>query len=203
MVLAAAAMVVPVVAGADEPVTIERALIGEAGAKTPEISTNELRAALAHRSAAVLDTRPHAEFAMGHIPGALNVSAKPGFPASMYISDVAEIGRVLGGRKDTSIILYCNGPFCGKSKRLADELLADGYTKVRRYQLGIPVWRALGGVAQIEDDGLRRVLGHDATAVWIDTRDSSVFASGSVAGARNIPRAGVLEGKDVGEVKRA
>jgi rhodanese-related sulfurtransferase len=109
MVLAAAAAVVPAVAGADGPVTIERALIGEVGAKTPEISTDELRAALAHGSAAVLDTRPHAEFAMGHIPGALNVSAKPGMPASMYVSDVAEIGRVLGGRKDTAIILYCNG----------------------------------------------------------------------------------------------
>ena len=180
MVLAAVAAVVPAVAGADGPVTIERAL-----------------------SAAVLDTRPHAEFAMGHIPGALNVSAKPGMPASMYVSDVAEIGRVLGGRRDTAIVLYCNGPFCGKSKRLADELLADGYTKVRRYQLGIPVWRALGGVAQIEDDGLRRVIGHDETAVFIDTRDSSVFAAGSAAGARNIPRRGVLEGKDVGEVKRA
>jgi rhodanese-related sulfurtransferase len=203
MVLAAAAVVVPAVAGADEPVTIERALIGEVGAKTPEISTEELRAALAHGSAAVLDTRPHAEFAMGHIPGALNVSAKPGMPASMYVSDVAEIGRVLGGRRDTAIVLYCNGPFCGKSKRLADELLADGYTKVRRYQLGIPVWRALGGVAQIEDDGLRRVIGHDETAVLIDTRDSSVFAAGSVAGARNIPRGVVLEGKDVGEVKKA
>ena len=198
-----AAVVVPVVADADESVTIERALIGEVGAKTPEISTDELRAVLARGSAAVLDTRPHAEFAMGHIPGALNVSAKPGIPASMYVSDVAEIGRVLGGRKDTAIVLYCNGPFCGKSKRLADELLADGYTKVRRYQLGIPVWRALGGVAQIEDDGLRRVIAHDETAVWIDTRDSAVFATGSVAGARNIARRGVLEGKDVGEVKRA
>jgi rhodanese-related sulfurtransferase len=203
MVIAAAGIVVPAVAGADESVTIERALIGEVGAKTPEISTDELRAALAHGSAAVLDTRSHAEFAMGHIPGALNVSAKPGIPASMYVSDVAEIGRVLGGRKDTTIILYCNGPFCGKSKRLAEELLADGYTKVRRYQLGIPVWRALGGVAQIEDDGLRRVIGHDETAVFIDTRDSSVFAAGSVAVARNIPRGAVLEGKDIGEVKRA
>ena len=203
MVLAAAGVVVPAVAGDGESVTIERALIGEVGAKTPEISTDELRAALAHGSAAVLDTRPHAEFAMGHIPGAINVSAKPGMPASLYVSDVAEIGRVLGGRKDTAIVLYCNGPFCGKSKRLADELLADGYTKVRRYQLGIPVWRALGGVAQIEDEGLRRVIDHDETAVLIDTRDSSVFAAGSVAGARNIPRRGVLEGKDVGEVKKA
>jgi hypothetical protein len=29
------------------------------------------------------------------------------------------------------------GPFCGKSKRLAEELLEAGYTNVRRYQLGM------------------------------------------------------------------
>src|SRR6185503_13823238 len=91
---------------------------------------------------------------------------------SLYVSDVAEIGRVLAGVKGAPIVLYCNGPFCGKSKRLADELLAAGFTNVRRYQLGIPVWRALGGVTEIEPAGLRRVLADDRTAVFIDTRDS-------------------------------
>ena len=42
-------------------------------------------------------------------------------------------------------MLYCNGPYCGKSKRLSADLAAAGYTNVRRYQLGIPIWRALGG----------------------------------------------------------
>ena len=53
------------------------------------------------------------------------------------------------GRQGTLLsprmILYCNGPSCGKSKRTSDELLALGYTAadVSRYQLGLPVWRAL------------------------------------------------------------
>jgi hypothetical protein len=51
-------------------------------------------------------------------------------------------------------VLYCNGPFCGKSKRLSEELITAGYTNVRRYQLGIPVWRALFGVTEIEFAGL-------------------------------------------------
>jgi rhodanese-related sulfurtransferase len=122
---------------------------------------------------------------------------------SSYVSDVAEIGRLLNGNKATAIVLYCNGPFCGKSKRLADELLAAGYTNVRRYQLGIPVWRALGGVTEIEPTGLRHVVDNDETVVLIDTREADDFRRGTIAHARNIPRSGVLEGKDVGDVKRA
>lgn len=182
---------------------IFQATLGESGQKTAEVSTEELRGILADKSAVVLDTRPFREFAISHVPGALNVAAKPGVPISLYVSDVAEIGRLLEGKKETPLVLYCNGPFCGKSKRLADELLAAGYTSVRRYQLGIPVWRALGGLTEIEPEGLRHVIPDDRTAVVIDTREADVFRSGSLANARNIPRSAVLEGKDVGEVKRA
>jgi rhodanese-related sulfurtransferase len=158
---------------------------------------------LADGSAVLLDARPFMEFATSHIPGARNVSAKPGVEMSRYVSDVAEIGRLVGDDRTAALILYCNDPFCGKSKRLAEELLSAGYTNVRRYQLGIPVWRALGGVTEIEAAGIRYVLDHDETAVVIDTREPDAFAAGTIADARNIRRSGVLEGKDVGEVKRA
>jgi rhodanese-related sulfurtransferase len=182
---------------------ISSATLAEPGAKTPEVSTQELREILANRAATVLDSRPRAEYAVSHIPGALNVSAKPGVPISSYVSDVAEIGRLVQNRKDTPLVLYCNGPFCGKSKRLAEELVAAGYTSVRRYQLGIPVWRALGGVTVIEPDALGRVFREDRTAVFIDVRSPEEFAKGSVQGAKNIPRPLVLQGKDVGELKKA
>jgi len=122
---------------------------------------------------------------------------------SGYVSDVAEVGRLVGGDRKAAIVLYCNGPFCGKSKRLAEELLAAGYSNVRRYQLGIPVWRALGGVTEIEPEGLAYVLGGDSTAVVIDAREPDAYKAGTITGARSIPRSGVLDGKDVGEVKRA
>jgi len=183
--------------------TIYQATLGESAQKTEEISTEQLKEILADKSATVLDARPAREFAMSHIPGALNVAAKPGLPMSAYVSDVAEISRLVDGKRDTPLVLYCNGPFCGKSKRLADELLAAGYTDVRRYQLGIPVWRALGGVTVIEPEGLRHVMADDRTAVLIDVRDPDAFRAGSLPNARNIPRSLVLEGKDVGEVKRA
>jgi len=183
--------------------TIFQATLGESGLKTEEISTEQLKEILADKSAVVLDARPFQEFAISHIPGAMNVAAKQGVPMSAYVSDIAEISRLVDGKKETPLVLYCNGPFCGKSKRLADELVAAGFTDVRRYQLGIPVWRALGGVTVIEPDGLRRVLADDRTAVLIDVREAGAFRSGSLPNARNIPRSLVLEGKDVGEVKRA
>ena len=179
------------------------ATLAETGQRTAEVSTAELTGILAARSALVLDARPHLEFAISHVPGAVNVAAKPGVSASMYVSDVAQVGRLVKGDKTAPIVLYCNGPHCGKSRRLADELLAAGHSSVRRYQIGIPVWRALGGMTEIEAEGLRHVLSQDRTAVVIDVRDTAAFRAGTLPRARHIPRSAVVEGKDKGEVRRA
>jgi rhodanese-related sulfurtransferase len=182
---------------------VYQATLVETDQKTQEVSTEELRRILAEGSAVIFDARPSREYAVSHIPGAVNVSAKPGVSVSLYVSDVAEIGRVLQNDKTKPIVLYCNGPFCGKSKRLAAELLEAGYSNVRRYQLGIPVWRALGGVTQIEPEGVRHVYGNDRTAVFIDARDPGEFKAGGIPDAKNLPRSGLKPGKDVGEVKAA
>lgn len=179
---------------------ISPSVLADSNPATAEVSTEDLRAILAAKSAILLDTRPHLEWAISHIPGALNVAPKPGMPASMYTSDVAEITRLVAGDKSRALILYCNGPFCGKSKRVSEDLIKAGYTNVRRYQLGAPVWRALGGVMVIEPDGVRYVHAGDRTAVWIDARASDVPL---IPGARSIPRNKVLPGKDVGEIKLA
>ena len=178
------------------------AVTGEVGQPTAEVSTRELQSILAASGATLLDSRPHREFAVSHIPGALNVAAKPGMPAHLYVSDVAEIGRLLNGRKDNPLILYCNGPYCGKSKRLAAELVGAGYRNVRRYQLGAPGWRMLGGAMQTEPDALA-YLRTDRTAVWIDARDPGSFAARPIPGARNIPQNGLRPGKDQGVMKEA
>jgi rhodanese-related sulfurtransferase len=168
-----------------------------------EISTEELEQMIASGRATVLDARPSREFAIGHIPQAVNVAPRAGVPPSLYVSDVAEIGRLIHGNTHALLVLYCNGPHCGKSKRLAGELRRAGYTNVRRYQLGMPFWRASGRVSEIELDGISHILANDRTAVLIDAREQTDFQHGSLTGARNIPRSGVLDGKDSGEVKRA
>jgi rhodanese-related sulfurtransferase len=186
-----------------EAVSVFAATLPEAGVATPNISTEEMERLILEARATVLDTRPRLEWAISHIPTAINVAPKPGTPMSLYVSDVAEIDRLVGGDKLKPLVLYCNGPFCGKSKRLSEELIASGYTDVRRYQLGAPVWRALGKLMVIESEGVRYVHKGDRTAVFIDARDAAQFAATSLPGARNIPRALVLPGKDVGEIKAA
>jgi rhodanese-related sulfurtransferase len=188
-------------AGQENSVQLARqSVFAKPGSGVPEVSTEELEQILKDQSAVVLDTRPYLEWSVSHIPGALNVAPKPGVPMALYTSDVAEIGRLAGGDKSQPLVLYCNGPYCGKSKRVAGELLKAGYTSVRRYQLGAPVWRALVGVMVIEPDGTQYISRNDQTAVWIDVRDPSVFQKGSIPGARNLPQSEVLPGKDVGEV---
>ena len=179
---------------------VRQAVFAKPGSGVTEVSTEELEKIIKDQSALVLDTRPHLEWSISHIPGALNVAPKPGVPKALYTSDVKEIGQLVDGDKSQPLVLYCNGPFCGKSKRVADESLRAGYTNVRRYQLGAPVWRALVGVMVIEPDGARHVFQNDQSAVWIDVRDPSMFQEGSILSARNLPQSKVLPGKDVGEV---
>jgi len=176
--------------------SVQQATLMEQEQKTMEVTTAELRQILADGKIFVFDARPHLEYSISHIPGALNVAPKPGVEMSQYVSDVAEIERVVQ-TKDAPIVLYCNGPFCGKSKRLSEELLDAGFTNVRRYQLGIPTWRALVGLTQIELDGARYVFEGDKTAVWVDARSPEEFAAGSLPGAVNmIDKEDVAKAKD-------
>jgi rhodanese-related sulfurtransferase len=165
--------------------TIFSTTLGEANQKTAELSTQDLQRILTDGSAVVYDARPPMEFDTSHIPGARNVAQKPGTPIAEYISDTAEIERQVPDKSD-ALVLYCNGPFCGKSKRLSEDLLAAGYTNVRRYQLGAPTWRALVGTMQIELEGVRYVWDADRTAVFFDARSVDEFGAGSVPGAVNL-----------------
>ncbi len=84
-------------------------------------------------------------------------------------------------------MLYCNGPFCKGTRRLARQLFDAGFSNVRRYQLGIPIWRALGGPAEIALEGILRVYGVDDTALLFDARAPEAFAQTSIAGTHNVP----------------
>ena len=166
------------------PLSLRQAVVGETGHSTPEVSTADLERILADQSATVLDARPYPGVRDESHPRAVNVAPKAGVPMSMYVSDVAEIGRLLDGRKSAPVVLYCNGPQCGKSNRLAAELVEAGYTNIRRYQLGIPIWRAVVGVCQIEIQGVQHTIANDRTAVIVDAREATMFKAGSLPGAR-------------------
>jgi rhodanese-related sulfurtransferase len=134
-----------------------------------EVSTDELRQILMDSSAIILDARPYEEYAVSHIPGARSIRGKPGTTPALYVADSSQVVENLPDR-DQALILYCNGLYCGRSERFADELMSLGYRNISRYQLGTPGWRALGGVMQVEKSALLRLLDQDKTSVLIDGR---------------------------------
>lgn len=200
--LAAAALLAATAPKLRHECVASHSIWGEDDDPTQELSTEQMEVALARDidKPLVIDARPYEEYAQSHLPGAVSVAPKPGLPMSSTTSGVSEIGKVLHGNIDAPIVLYCNGPFCGLSKRLAADLRNAGYTHIVRYQLGIPVWRALGHPTQSERGAIQATLAADRTAVVIDTRDPESFHAATLPGARNIRYDEVAKAKDDGRL---
>ncbi len=79
----------------------------------------------------VLDVRPADEFALGHLPGAVNI------PLRELEARLAE----LDPRHE--IVAYCRGPYCVLSYEAVAALRARGFT-IHRLEDGLPEWRAAG-----------------------------------------------------------
>jgi rhodanese-related sulfurtransferase len=165
-------------------INIYQATLAEPNQKTQEVSTEQVRRIVADGSAIILDTRKRSEYVAGHIPGARNVAPPPEAPPAEY---VAAVERLVGGDKNKALVLYCNGPFCQASRLVSEQLVAAGFTNIRRYQLGIPIWRALGGPTEVELEGILRIYKVDRSAVFFDARTAEDFSKGSLPGAHNVP----------------
>jgi rhodanese-related sulfurtransferase len=163
---------------------VYRATLTEPDPKTPQVSTEQVRQLLADGSAILLDSRKRAEFDAGHIAGARNVAPSSGAAPEEH---VAAIERFVGGNKSQPLVVYCNGQYCRQGRQLSAQLVESGFTNVRRYQLGIPVWRALGLPVEIELEGIVRIFSIDRTVVYFDARSPQEFANGSIPGAHNVP----------------
>jgi len=174
-----------------QQVDILNATMGETE-PTPEASIAEVRQLLVDGSAVLLDSRSREQFAAGHIPGAHNIDIAPEKPEYLV-----EVEKLLAGDKSKALVLYCNGPNCGASRALGKKLVAAGYTHVRRFQLGIPFWRTMGGPTAIELEGIVRIYDVDRTAVYFDGRSPEDFAKNNIPGTHNVPveqlDAGILD----------
>lgn len=155
--------------------SINQTTLEEPNQRTPEISTEDLKKILASDSEPILDVRSSMEYSIAHIPGSVNI----------YEKELEHVLRVFP-EKAARLVFYCNGPYCGKSKRLSEQLVKLGYTNVRRYQLGLPVWRALGNTVQTDMEGFRYVMAKDKTAVFVDARPTPEFQKETIPGAFNI-----------------
>jgi rhodanese-related sulfurtransferase len=95
------------------------------------IDREELAVRLKRGEVLVLDVRPEAEFAAGHIAGARSVP-------------IAELRRHLRALpKDTEVVAYCRGPYCVYADDAVRELNRKGFT-ARRLIDGFPEWKRAG-----------------------------------------------------------
>jgi rhodanese-related sulfurtransferase len=79
----------------------------------------------------VLDVRPAAEYAAGHLPGAVSIP-------------VAELRRRLAELPaDREVVAYCRGPYCAFAHE-AVAVLREGGFAARRLEDGLPDWEAAG-----------------------------------------------------------
>ena len=95
------------------------------------VSRGELMERLKAGTVTVLDVRPCDEFALGHVPGALNI---PLGELEKRLSDLP---------LSQEIVAYCRGPYCVLSYEAAALLRERGFA-VRRLEDGMPEWRAAG-----------------------------------------------------------
>lgn len=95
------------------------------------VSRKELRRRLREGGVTVLDVRPEDEFALGHLPGALNI------PLRALKARLSELNP------SQEIIAYCRGPYCVLSYEAVAALRARGF-KIWRLEDGLPEWRAAG-----------------------------------------------------------
>jgi rhodanese-related sulfurtransferase len=152
-----------------------RSAVKEMATLGRELSTEEVKTIITDRSAPVIDVRSAKEYAIAHIPGSINIYEKETDAIMNRFPD-----------KGADLIIYCNGPFCHKVKRVAEQLIKSGYTSVRRYQLGMPVWRAFGNTVQTDMLGFKYIFVADKTAVFVDARSREEFKVETVPGAVNV-----------------
>jgi len=95
------------------------------------VSRQELLQRLRAGEVTVLDVRPEDEFALGHLPGALNIPLRA-LKARLSELDLAK-----------EVVAYCRGPYCVLSYEAVAALRAHGF-KARRLEDGLPEWRAAG-----------------------------------------------------------
>lgn len=158
----------------------------------PTISTDELNSLFDKKDKFILvDSRTKQEFNEAHIVNAINIPDKK----------LQDNLSLLPADKSFLLIIYCNGVKCGKSKRLAQQLEPLGFSNIRIYLEGIPVWeeRNLSMVTGpdynkkieatiIKPADLNKMISENKKDyVLVDVRDASEYREGHIPGAINIP----------------
>ena len=95
------------------------------------VSREQLRELLGRADVIVVDVRPEAEYAAGHLPGAVWIP-----PDRLELAD--------GLPADREVVAYCRGPYCVYADDVVRRLRRRG-RRARRLEDGLPEWRHAGG----------------------------------------------------------
>ena len=105
----------------------------KAAGHTPWVATNHIKILLndPEKIAMIVDSRPLLKYNNGTIPGAMNIPW-PQFD---------KMQGLLPADKNTQLIFFCGGLKCDLSHKSAKAAKNLGYTDVRVYAEGYPVWK--------------------------------------------------------------
>ena len=106
-------------------------------AKVADISQPELQAAIASKSAVILDVNGSESYKAGHIPGAID-----------YVANKKQIASLLPADKNALVVAYCGNPSCHAYAAAADAAVALGYTNVKHFAGGIDGWKQSGAAVE-------------------------------------------------------
>ena len=98
-----------------------------------DITHAELTAAVAAKSAVILDVNGSDSFAEGRIPGAID-----------YIATKKQLASVLPKDKGALVVAYCGNEQCSAYRAAAVAAIELGYTNVKHYAPGIDGWKKSG-----------------------------------------------------------
>lgn len=129
---------------------------------------------------ALLDVRGISNFQESHLPGAVAV---PNYRFDKYKDRLPK-------DKDTMLVTYCNGYGCGMSPSMLRTLTEGlGYTKVKSFSGGMPLWAGTSQPMYTEPEFLKYLQdnGKPDSYVLVDVRSPEQAAKEHIAGAVNLP----------------
>lgn len=99
----------------------------------PDISITELKAAIASKSAVIIDVNGTESWQRGHIPTAID-----------FGTNESKLASVLPADKNALVVAYCGGPQCHAYQAAAKAAEKLGYTNVKHLTAGISGWMQAG-----------------------------------------------------------